>query len=241
MTVVGESPRGPACLVGVLERGRAFGVLYARRDGDDVLLEAELAVEARLEPGEVRPLERVRVALGLDAERPARGVRRGARAARVGAHGASPFLSGWCSWYHFFERVSEADVLRNLEALAAARPEIAVDVVQIDDGYQRAIGDWLETNAKFPRGLAPLAAEIRAAGFIAGHLDGALLRRSPRAASSRSTRTGCCAAGTACCAGCCIRPGAATPPSTCSIRAGTRCARISSPSFASCARSASTT
>src|SRR5262245_22727870 len=167
VTVAGESPRGPACLVGVLERGRAFGVLYARRDGEDVLLEAELVVEARLEPGQVRPLERVRVALGLDASLllEAFGEAHGRLAS---ARTAWPFLSGWCSWYHFFERVSEADVLRNLEALAAARPEIAVDVIQIDDGYQRAIGDWLETNGKFPRGLAPLASEIRAAGFTPG-------------------------------------------------------------------------
>ena len=166
-TVVGESPRGPACLVGVLERGHAFGVIYARRDGEDVLLEAELAVEAKLEPGERRPLERVRVALGLDASvlLEAFGEAHGRLAA---ARTARPFLSGWCSWYHFFHGVSEEGVLRNLEALAAARPEIPIDVVQIDDGYQREIGDWLETNAKFPRGLAPLAAEIRAAGFTAG-------------------------------------------------------------------------
>jgi alpha-galactosidase len=64
--------------------------------------------------------------------------------------------------------VTEDDVLRNLDALSAARDELPVDVVQIDDGYQRQIGDWLETNEKFPRGLAPLAADIRAAGFTAG-------------------------------------------------------------------------
>ncbi len=165
--VVGASPVGPACLVGVLERGRAFGVLYARRDGEDVLIEAELAVDAKLEPGEARPLERVQVALGLDASAllEAFGDAHGRLAE---ARTARPFLAGWCSWYHFFHDVSEADVLRNLAALAAARDELRIDVVQIDDGYQRAIGDWLETNAKFPRGLAPLAAEIRAAGFTAG-------------------------------------------------------------------------
>ena len=165
--VVGESPAGPACLVGVLERGRAFGVLYARREGDDVAIEAELAVDAQLAPGEVRPLERVRVALGLDASAllEAFGDAHGRLAA---ARNARPFLSGWCSWYHCFHDVDERAVLRNLEALAAARSELPVDVVQIDDGFQRAIGDWTETNAKFPRGLAPLAAEIRAAGFSAG-------------------------------------------------------------------------
>ena len=57
---------------------------------------------------------------------------------------------------------------RNLEGLAAAGDEIPVEVVQIDDGYQRAIGDWRETNESFPSGLAALADEIRAAGFAPG-------------------------------------------------------------------------
>ena len=120
-----------------------------------------------LAPGEVRPLERVRVALGLDASLLLEAFA-DAHGRLASARTASPYLSGWCSWYHFFHAVTEADVLRNLEALAAARSEISIDVVQIDDGYQREIGDWLETNAKFPRGLAPLAAEIRAAGFTPG-------------------------------------------------------------------------
>jgi 2,3-diketo-5-methylthio-1-phosphopentane phosphatase len=40
--------------------------------------------------------------------------------------------------------------------------------VQLDDGYQRAVGDWLETNEKFPSGLERLAREIHAAGFVPG-------------------------------------------------------------------------
>jgi alpha-galactosidase len=41
-------------------------------------------------------------------------------------------------------------------------------VFQLDDGYQAAIGDWLDTNEKFPSGLAPLAREIASAGFRPG-------------------------------------------------------------------------
>ncbi len=75
---------------------------------------------------------------------------------------------GWSSWYCFFDKVSEADVRRNLDALARLREEIPVDVVQLDDGYERAPGDWLETNRKFPAGLADLAQRIRARGFRSG-------------------------------------------------------------------------
>ncbi len=156
-----------ACSAGVLERGRGFGVAFLSPESDGVRVEVEVCLETRVAPGETQPTETVRLALGDDPQRlleeHAEAHGRAAEA-RVGAR----FRAGWCTWYHFFHEVNEADVLRNLEALAAARDEIPVSVVQIDDGYQRAIGDWLETNAKFPRGIAPLAAEIRAAGFEAG-------------------------------------------------------------------------
>ncbi len=74
--------------------------------------------------------------------------------------------AGWCSWYHFFTRVRASDVSRQLERLAALRGQI--EVVQIDDGYQAAVGDWLERGPRFPDGLEALAREIRAAGFRAG-------------------------------------------------------------------------
>jgi alpha-galactosidase len=84
--------------------------------------------------------------------------------ARVG----SPFQKGWCSWYQYFHQVTENDVRANLTALTAMRDLFPVDLIQIDDGFQSALGDWDTTNDRFPSGLKPLAEEIRAAGFLAG-------------------------------------------------------------------------
>jgi alpha-galactosidase len=76
----------------------------------------------------------------------------------------APFQVGWCSWYHYFDRVTEGDIRKNL-ALADDWP---FDVFQIDDGFQSAIGDWLSTNDKFPSTLDTLASDIRAAGRTPG-------------------------------------------------------------------------
>ena len=141
--------------------------MYLRRHGDDLLVEVEARIEAPLEPGARLELERVLVALGDDPNRLLEAFAE-ELGARAGARTTSPFQAGWCSWYQFFGKVSEADLLRNLEALAKARVEFPIDLVQLDDGYQRATGDWLETNERFPRGLAPVASEIRNAGFRAG-------------------------------------------------------------------------
>ncbi len=80
----------------------------------------------------------------------------------------APYQRGWCSWYHYFHDITEDALRSNLRALKDSRSEFPIEVVQLDDGYQAALGDWDRTNAKFPGGLKKLAAEIREAGFIAG-------------------------------------------------------------------------
>jgi len=171
VSVACESPDGAACLAGVLETGLGFGIVYLREERDNasaaLVIEIEIRVERLLEPGESLELEAVRVALGGDPEQLLEGFA-GCVASRAGARTSAPFQAGWCSWYHFFHDVSEQDLLRNLDDLAGCGSSLGLDVVQLDDGYQRAIGDWLETNEKFPRGLGPLAADIRSAGFRPG-------------------------------------------------------------------------
>lgn len=74
--------------------------------------------------------------------------------------------SGWCSWYRYYTRIDERECRKNLEL--ARRLPWPVRVFQLDDGYQRELGDWLEPNAKFPSGLAALARQAREAGLVPG-------------------------------------------------------------------------
>lgn len=91
----------------------------------------------------------------------------------MGATSWSGVPVGWCTWYYYFTRVSQEAVLQNLKFLAT-RKDLPIEYVQVDDGYFPArgfnsrIGDWLEVNKRFPRGLEWLANEIRAEGFQPG-------------------------------------------------------------------------
>jgi alpha-galactosidase len=86
-------------------------------------------------------------------------------AAAAGVGPLRPPPTAWCSWYHYFERVTQADIEENLQALDTLGLDI--DVVQIDDGYQAEIGDWLLLSDRFPS-LAAEVASIRGAGRRAG-------------------------------------------------------------------------
>jgi alpha-galactosidase len=88
-----------------------------------------------------------------------------AYAARTGVPPPRPAPTIWCSWYHYFTKVTEADVLENLDAMDEL--DLPVDVVQIDDGYEAEIGDWRTLSGRFAS-LDGLVGRIRERGRRAG-------------------------------------------------------------------------
>ncbi len=74
--------------------------------------------------------------------------------------------TGWCSWYHYFTRITAADIDENLEALS--KRDVKWSHFVLDDGYMEAVGDWLHPNAKFPDGPKAVAQATRAQGLTPG-------------------------------------------------------------------------
>jgi alpha-galactosidase len=68
-------------------------------------------------------------------------------ATAVGVGPIRPAPTGWCSWYHYFTDVTAADIDENVAAIHER--ELPVDVIQIDDGWQSEIGDWLTLSDRF--------------------------------------------------------------------------------------------
>ncbi len=76
-------------------------------------------------------------------------------------------LSGYTSWYNYFQNINEEIIMRDLNGLDRASEE--VNIFQVDDGYQEAVGDWLLTDkTKFPNGMKYIADEIHKKGYKAG-------------------------------------------------------------------------
>lgn len=76
--------------------------------------------------------------------------------------------AGWCSWYHFYQNISEEKILRNLKTIKEQNTSMPLSLVQIDDGYQKEVGDWFTFRKGFPNGIAPLAKQISEVGFTPG-------------------------------------------------------------------------
>jgi len=71
---------------------------------------------------------------------------------------------GWSSWYHYFGNLQWDDIVKNL---SLAKKGFPFEVFQVDDGFERDIGDWLVEKPGF-RPLPDLARLIGGQGFTAG-------------------------------------------------------------------------
>ena len=69
----------------------------------------------------------------------------------------------WCSWYAYHEDIDQETLRADLASLDG----LPFDVFQIDDGWERSVGDW-QPNEKFPAGMADLAARATDAGLSPG-------------------------------------------------------------------------
>lgn len=77
--------------------------------------------------------------------------------------------TGWSTWDYYKAKVTEKDILKNMDWLARNRDEFPVEYIQIDHGFEDAEGDWLNWNKKrFPHGPKWMAEEIKKRGFKPG-------------------------------------------------------------------------
>ncbi len=75
--------------------------------------------------------------------------------------------NGYTTWYNYYANITQNIVETDLEALS--KVDSKIDIFQIDDGYQTAVGDWLSINPeKFPNGMKYIADKIHEKGMKAG-------------------------------------------------------------------------
>ncbi len=154
-------PGGPTHLLAFTSCRRFIGRFYLRPQSIEVVVDTE---GLALGPGESWDLEEFSYTSGRD-----RAALLGALAARINRnHPPLKFAAppaGWCSWYCFGPRVTARNVMENLAAIAASVPQLKY--VQLDDGYQPAMGDWLETGKAFGGDVRGVLQAIRRQGFEA--------------------------------------------------------------------------
>ncbi|OGO34814.1 MAG: hypothetical protein A2W35_12825 [Chloroflexi bacterium RBG_16_57_11] len=174
--VLGDRSSRRALLAGFLSQEQHFGSLEARLQPGGLALSLWANGDgARLDPGvKIKTDWACLYFLDIDDPDPLGPYLEAVgRQAGLADSSRTAIPTGWCSWYQFSSEtytgaLTEGDIRDNLGALTLLKDDLPLSVVQIDDGFEAQIGDWLAFNPGFPHGLAPLAAEIRQAGLTPG-------------------------------------------------------------------------
>jgi len=138
---------------------RFVGQFYLNGTDVKVVIDTE---GRELQPGETWQLETFMFKTGKDREQLFEDLSRELIANHPPLRFPKP-PTGWCSWYCFGPRVTAQQVLDNLDFIAKNTPGLRY--IQIDDGYQPAMGDWLETGAAFGGNVQGVLKQIRERGF----------------------------------------------------------------------------
>ena len=81
--------------------------------------------------------------------------------------------SGWESWYNHYTDINEHLIYEDLKNLTQAKNIVNNElntskIFQIDDGWEKALGDWQIREDRFPEGFKKITSEIEAKGYIPG-------------------------------------------------------------------------
>jgi alpha-galactosidase len=166
MTAIAGPGSGASLVTGFTTAADQFSQVWLDRD-EAALTAASYADGVGLAPGGRLASERLLIEPGAG---PQAAMRRYGDALATDS-GAVPWptpVAGWCSWYCYWQGVSEEAVLANLDYISEHRRELPFEYVQVDDGYQAGIGDWLTPNDKFPHGMGWVADRIHERGLKAG-------------------------------------------------------------------------
>ncbi len=152
-------PNGDHVVLGFTSCRRFIGRFFLRNRSINAVVDTE---GLELAPGEEWDLEEL-----VAAEGPHRSDMLVKLAARINFNHSHrlfrPIPTGWCSWYCFGPRITAKQVLHNLDVIAKDISNL--QYVQVEDGYQSAMGDWLETGKAFGGDVVSVLKQIRQRGF----------------------------------------------------------------------------
>jgi alpha-galactosidase len=76
-------------------------------------------------------------------------------------------VKGFTTWYRYYEKIDEEKFADDIKVITEKKLDF--DYIQLDDGYESKVGDWLEFDqTKFSRGLKPLVGLIKEGGYKPG-------------------------------------------------------------------------
>jgi len=163
-----ENTQKIGLLAGFISQKMHFGSLETRLSPTPSLRMWANGDHARLDPGEsIRTDWACLSFVDLNDHQPLRPyLNTVVKAHKIQAEISVPV--GWCSWYHFYQNITQEDIEANLTSVLILKDRVPLPLLQIDDGFETYPGDWFDFVPGFPEGVKPLATKASNADLIPG-------------------------------------------------------------------------
>jgi hypothetical protein len=75
---------------------------------------------------------------------------------------------GWSSWYKYYPHINEDLLLDEARQMSGKLLPAGFELFQVDDGYQSKVGDWKNSEIRFPSGMQSLGEKLQGMGLKPG-------------------------------------------------------------------------
>lgn len=159
---------GSDLLIGAVTTADEFSQIYMKQEGGEVRVRVTCQYDGlTLKPGQVVMSEKLFFAVGL--EQNIKKAFAESLAKHMNVKKVAPPIKAMCNSYYWHEnRVDEGLINKELDALEHLPEKLQLDYFQIDAGYTKYFGDWLDYRERFPNGFEPIIKRIKSLGYKPG-------------------------------------------------------------------------
>ncbi|HOJ64731.1 MAG TPA: alpha-galactosidase [Spirochaetota bacterium] len=73
-------------------------------------------------------------------------------------------IKGWSTWYYYYNKINPQIIYDNIKIIK--KKNLDINLIQIDDGYQKHVGDWFDLEPQFQNKMEEISNKIKEEGFI---------------------------------------------------------------------------
>lgn len=158
---------GKSLVIGALTTKNQFVQIFIKKDRGDIRIRVTSQFDGKkIANGEIFKTELVGFFLGQE-EKSLKSLATGI-ANKMEVEKPRQVRGMCCSYYWNKNIVTEAIVNRELDIIASLTDKLNIDYIQIDAGYYKNLGDWLDYKERFPSGMKKLVKRINSFGYKAG-------------------------------------------------------------------------
>jgi hypothetical protein len=159
---------GKDLFIGAVTTGDQFAQIFMKKEDGGTRVRVTCQYDGlTIDPGRVVYSEKI--FFGLGEEEKVKKDFAESLAKHMNVKKVAPSIKAMCNSYYWNGNKIDEDLINNeLDVLESLPEKLKLDYFQIDAGYTKYFGDWLDYRERFPDGFEPIIKRIKSLGYKPG-------------------------------------------------------------------------